>query len=186
MMAIQENAIGTEQPNRVKLIRNNNQYDTPSIRHMRSNKSEENISLKLRTTGKGGMYTDNDCEIDTQINLTNINTVREEWADWTDGIDQTDIEMKQDNDNLASDNTKDWRFIHTLSPSIRVDEDDNGSLLFRRGDYGLMITKEEVVKCLNMVMQSKTIEEINESIEVQALYNSNIEESSSKGSGKVV
>jgi hypothetical protein len=46
------------------------------------------------------------------------------------------------------DGEEEWRFIQTLSPNITVDEDESGSLLFRRNNYGLIITKEEMKKCI--------------------------------------
>lgn len=152
MVVKQESDREIGQLHRAKLLGSNiKQNDVPSVRYTRS-KNEDSTLFKSSMMGKGGMYTDNDYEMDTQINLTNISTVREEWVDWSDGTDPIEVEVKQDNDNSTTVYEKEWRFIHTLSPSIRVDEDDNGSLLFRRGDHGILITKEELFKCINMVI----------------------------------
>jgi hypothetical protein len=68
------------------------------------------------------------------------------------------------------------RFISTFQLSIKVDQDAEGRLIFRGGEYGLLITKEEASECFNMVMQNIPIEEIIKTIEIQALYNSSTDE----------
>ncbi len=68
------------------------------------------------------------------------------------------------------------KFLSILSPWIKVDQDEFGRLLFRSGDYGVLITKEEVIKCVTTAAQNRTMEEIAELLEFQALYNSSTEE----------
>ncbi len=124
---------------------------------------------------KGGMYTDSDevdYEIDPQLQLTNLNAFRE-WVDWDEEVKVLETQSSVSAIPIRED---EWRFLRILSTWIRVDQDGNGRLIFRSGDYGVLITKEEVTRCVTMVAQNRTMEEIAELIEFEVLYNSSTEE----------
>ncbi len=57
-----------------------------------------------------------------------------------------------------------------------MDADENGKVLFRRNDYGLAITRDELTRCIIMVTESRSMADIFNSIQVQALYRHNTEE----------
>jgi hypothetical protein len=79
-------------------------------------------------------------------------------------------------ENISTTREEKWKFLSIIASSIRIDQDGIDRLIFRSGDYGVLITKEEVNRCVTMVAQNRTIEEIAEIIEVEALYNSSTEE----------
>jgi hypothetical protein len=131
---------------------------------------------KVDKKKKVGMYMEPDevdYETDLQIQLTNLNTVSAIWADWDDDIIH---QGKQSHENTPAIQEEEWNFLRTLAPWIKVDQDEYGRLVFRSGDYGVLFTKEEVNKFINMVAQNKTMEEIAGLLEFEALYNSSTEE----------
>ncbi len=65
---------------------------------------------------------------------------------------------------------------HSLAKCQRVDRDEYGSMIFRRGDYGILITKEEAFKYVTIITENSFTEDIRDSIEFEALYNSSAEE----------
>lgn len=69
--------------------------------------------------------------IDTQVTLNNLNTNN---AEQTAHMEESSGEESRSNPKQET-----WRFLNTLSPSIKVDEDEHGSLIFRRFNYGIVI-----------------------------------------------
>jgi hypothetical protein len=76
--------------------------------------------------------------------------------------------VKQNTESTKTTSQEEWKFLRILAPGIRVDQDGNGRLIFRRGDYGLVMTKEEAIKCVNMVVPNRSVEENINGIEFQA------------------
>lgn len=146
------------------------QVTQKEMRQAHNSEMRDEIKLKERKQNElqGGMYMEIDDE--PQTPLSSLNICKEQWLDWTEDttpMEEAEVQSEED----------EWRFIQTLSPSIKVDEDEEGSLLFRRNDYGIRISNEEMKRLVELILQDRTIEEINETIEVQALYKSTTEES---------
>jgi hypothetical protein len=128
------------------------------------------------TDSKGGMQAESDDDIDyetdQQLQLTNLNTISEKWEDWDEDMK---VQGKQPSERTTATGEWEWKFIPMLPPGIRIDQNSDGRLIFRRGDYGVLVTKEEVSKCVAMVVQNRSIEEIADVIEIEILYNSSVE-----------
>jgi hypothetical protein len=85
---------------------------------------------------------------------------------------------------VEGDNYKGLRFIQLLAPNINVDADENNKVLFRRNDYGLALTYEELERCITMVSESRSMEDIFNEIRIQAMYrHCNEEFKGTEGSG---
>lgn len=143
-------------------------HDTKQYMHnvIRQKTTDMKIYARDRThrERRGGMHMDSDDE--PQTPLSSLNKCKAEWLEW--GEESENI----DKDSETHSEKDEWQFIQALAPNIRVDEDEDGRLLFRRYDHGLLITREEMIKCIELVQQARTIQDINERIEVQALYRS--------------
>lgn len=128
------------------------------------------VKPRLQMLKGGGLHDISQSDED-QISLCNLSISNELW---NESESTKSEEHTKEDDNVTQTH---WKFIDKLSPNIRVDEDDQGNLLFRRYGYGLLITKDELVKCINRVQESTTIEELYRDIEVQSLYQYNKKES---------